>query len=67
MNFARNNRAVAVAGYTASGVYTVGSVANAVNGWPLASLFCGCMAAGIGAVTNDVTTKDVVITDADLA
>ena len=67
MNSIRNNRAVAIAGYTGSAVYTAASVANAINGFPLSSLFCGCMAAGIGAVTNDVTHDKVVITDADLA
>jgi hypothetical protein len=63
----RNNRAVAIGGYTASGVYAVGSVANAVNGFPLASIVCGCASALIGAVTNEATNKQVVITDADVA
>ena len=58
LNNKLNNRAAAVAGYTVSGVYAVASVANAVNGFPLASVFCGAISGLSGAVTNSATSVD---------
>lgn len=52
----RNNRAVALCGYTISGTYALGSVLNAVAGNPLASVLCGALSGVTGAVTNECTS-----------
>ena len=56
-----NNRVVATAGYGVSGVYAIASVSNAVNGFPLASLFCGCASALAAAATNECTHENQIV------
>ena len=56
-----NNRVVAGAGYTVSGVYAVGSVVNAVQGSPLGSILCGGISALTAALTNDATHEHRVM------